>query len=642
MFLLMTITVVTFEKMRYFFSIVCFLWASIAGASKIISFSESSEDNYHFFSLVEAYEHASCSQKLNVYDVLGSLEFTSLNSTALNKGPSSNFHWIKFSLKNDFSSSQEIFFTLKNSAINSIRFYLFHQGKVDSCITGDRYPFEMRAYSFCNFTFPMTLNPGEKVEVLMELDKRNENFFCAFDLRGADDFHAMEIGVYLTFGIFSGIILLSILLNLFLYVSIKDVTHLWYSIYAFSNLLLIFAYDGLDFQFFYPNSPFFSNVSRYISTGTTYMLLFKLLQVFVLDKDQFSRIRWYSRMMISSHFVLIVSSLIIFYFHDDSTWLKILLFRVLSILGLISMISLIVLTFYNMRKGSKHGLLFLVAVSILFLGAIEYTLNVNGWMTGLLFFRTTIPSNLQLFIVIEVLLVFIAIAFRFKQYRQDSLELKLALVSTEARLKGQELRLVDQERKRIGRDLHDGVGSVLFGARMKVQSLLMKSSAMNVVMKEVSDDLDSVSDGIRRVIWQLNQNQAFDLMLKDLVDHARGTLAKRDIQISVDLTLNSEIVFKDKFKRDFFLLFMEICNNTYKYSKAKSVVFELGFVNEDLIFSWKERDMASGRKELLSIDSSGVGLESISDRIKLWSGVRVDVGYAFDYDIRFSLSEVSE
>lgn len=567
----------------------------------------------------------------------GLRDFQIFNEVALNKGPSGNYHWIVFPIQNDMMSNQTIHVTLKNSAINEIRYYyVINNAIVNSGITGDNFHFDSRPYSFCNFTFPWTLKIGEKGYLIFELDKRNENFFSAFDVSTSSGFHKMETNVYLVFGIFAGIILLSIMLNLVLYIGIKDKVHLWYSIYAFSNLVLILAYDGIDFQFFYPDWPFLSNISRYVATSTTYILLFKLLEVFVMD-DELKSKSWikYIRSFQTLHFLVIVGTLLIFAFWDDSSWLKILAFRFLSILSLVSMIALIGFSWRSVRRGRQQSILFLIAVLILFLGALEYVLNINGWITYLFLFNSTIPSNLQIFIIIEVVLVFIAIAFRFKKIRDENLDYKYQLLLSESRKKDEAIALILQERKRISSELHDGVGSILFGVRMKVHSVFKRRIGGEDEFISLNQDLDLMSESLKKVVWRLQDHGHFGNLVELIVGKAEDQLKKLNKIFQTEISIDSSIEVSDDFSRDFYFLFSEILSNTLKYSTAEKIVCQIVIDGDMIRFKWED----AGRVNQME-NSIGMGLQSIQNRISRWQGVIEPGNNRFDYQINFPISAI--
>lgn len=565
-------------------------------------------------------------------------EFESLNNRALNMGPSENYYWMLFPLKNESNETKNFFVTLKNSAINQIRYYYIKNKEViDSGITGDNFAFQSRPYQFCNFSFPIQLKAGEEMCLLLELDKRNENFFCAFDVSDEGEFHQMEIRVYLIFGVFVGLLLLSILLNLVLYVGIKDKVHLIYSLYALSNLLLILAYDGLDFQFIYPDNPFISNISRYVTTSMTYILLFSLLKIFVFEDKMKVRINRLKMAFQFAHLLVIFSSILIFKFADDSAWQKIVLFRFLSVLSLSSMIVLIILAYGRSREGSKQAQLFLLAVTILFLGAIEYTLNINGWITHLFLFNIAIPGNLQLFIVIEVVLVFIAIAFRFKKIRDESLLMSYQLILAESKKKDEEIALIFNERKRISADLHDGIGSILFGVRMKIQTYLQSHDRSRLDLEAVSNDLNIMSSSLRRVVWRLQEDRPFDLILNDLLGKAQFIFTQKGVEFKTKINLNSTFVFKEEFKRDFKFLFLEILSNASKYSNASEFTCHIEVTNSDLNFLWLDSGTDTADRR-----AGGFGLMNIAGRIKNWNALRNEGAHPFDYNIQFSLEMISE
>ncbi len=590
----------------------------------------------HFFELNPYLLYRTEETRLNPSQWIenGLKDFQIFNEVALNKGPSGNFHWIVFPIQNDMMSDQTIHVTLKNSAINEIRYYyVINNSIVNSGVTGDNFHFDSRPYSFCNFTFPWTLKIGEKGYFILELDKRNENFFSAFDVSSSAGFHKMETNVYLVFGIFAGIIMLSILLNLVLYIGIKDKVHLWYSIYAFSNLVLILAYDGIDFQFLYPSWPFLSNISRYVATSATYILLFKLLEVFVMDDELKSKFwKKYIKTFQTLHFLVIVGTLLIFAFWEDSSWLKILAFRFLSILSLVSMIALIGFSWRSARRGRQQSILFLIAVLILFLGALEYILNINGWITYLFLFNSTIPSNLQIFIIIEVVLVFIAIAFRFKKIRDENLDYKYQLLLSESRKKDEEIALILQERRRISSELHDGLGSVLFGVRMKVHSVFKRKVGEEDEYISLNQDLDLMSESLKNVVWRLQDHGHFGNLVELIVGKADNQMKELNKIFQTEISIDSSLEVSDDFSRDFYFLFSEILSNTLKYSSAEKIICQIVTDEELIKFRWEDAGSVYHHENTI-----GMGLKSIRTRISRWKGVIEPGKNRFDYQIDFPI-----
>ena len=563
--------------------------------------------------------------------------FHPLNALALNQGPSDYFHWIALPLENVEPSESELFFTLKNSAINQIRyFWLERDSIIWQGVTGDNYCFANRPYPFCNFSFPVKIHPKSRGILILELDKRNENFFCGFDVMKSNDFRKFEVKTYWVFGIFTGIILITIAVNLFLFFSLKDKVHLWYGLYAFSNLFLLLSYEGMDFQFIYPEIPFLSNISRYITTGVTYILLFQVFVVFVKEGLLSNRIRWLVRGVQLFYFSLICVVIVVFSYNAETVWGKIFLFRVLSISGSIALVTFLFWSWREYRNGHKPSLLFFFAIALLLTGSIEYVLNINGWYTGVYLFPTAIPSNMQICLVMEVVVVFFAIFYRYKVYRNERLKLQLKLLESENTWRQQLLQGTMAERNRIAMDVHDGIGSRLFGARIKLDSLLRSTNQSLSQFQEVSDELLIISKELKNVILSLSKNEENTV---DQIHYLSVIVKEMFANVNREVKMNflvNDLELKRDFLMDLQLMMMEMANNVIRHSPKSEVVASIEVRDGQLLVRWEEKSNYSHR-----VEGSGLGLLSIQNRFLKWNGKREESDFPFNYSILFALETVS-
>ena len=563
--------------------------------------------------------------------------FSPLNSLALNQGPSSMLHWIALPLENVDSVQQEVFFTLKNSAINCIRYYWVEDERIVwQGITGDNVIFSQRPYPFCNFTFPLTVQPFSRGVLMLELDKRNENFFCGFDLMKATDFRKFEVKTYWIFGIFTGIILITIAVNLFLFFSLRDRVHLWYGMYALSTMFLLLAYEGMDFQFIYPETPFISNVSRYLTTGTTYILLFQLLVVFVKEGFVSGYTKWLIRGFQGAHLVLLFSTVITFGFFEDTEKMKIVLFRALSIISSLSLLTLLLLSWQEYRRGHKPSLLFFVAVLLLFIGSVEYVLNINGLYTGVYLFPTAIPSNMQICLVAEAVMVFFAIFYRYKVYRNERMQLKYKLLEAEVNWRDQQFQSIVNERSRIAMDIHDGIGSRLFGTRLKLDGVIRTHDLNASSFEEVSSELMLISKELKNVIWSLTHRET---SAEEQMRHLEALLIEMFLNVPSECKIDFDLgdaILKIEFLMDLQLMLLEMASNFIKHSSSTQARVKVYKMGNQVVLHWMEES-----PEIKTQKGSGLGLMSIQNRYEKWKGKREKKDAAFDYCIFFEANEIS-
>jgi signal transduction histidine kinase len=405
---------------------------------------------------------------------------------------------------------------------------------------------------------------------------------------------------------------------------------LWYGLYALSNLFLLLSFDGLDFQFIYPEVPFLSNISRYVTTGMTYILLFQLLIVFIKEGKSSVAVKILIRSFQIIHLMLLVTSIVTFWYFQYSEWIKIFLFRSLSLLSVVSLIALLVVSFRHYRRGHKASLLFFIAIFILLSGSIEYVLNLNGWRTGLLLFNSVIPSNMQICVILEVLLVFFAVFYRYKLYRDEGSKLRYKLLETESKWREQEIESRNEERKSIAMDIHDGIGSRLFGARMKLESILLKQGLDDQEFNSISGELTLISKELKNVILSLSKDEnSARAQITALAEKLSDLFSHSSMKMDFKIELHDE-EFQSGFILDVQLIFLELANNVLKYSNCEKVEASLLVKENQVILCWVECPEIPTHRA-----GDGLGLRSISKRFKRWQGHREDLLFPYHYKLIF-------
>jgi signal transduction histidine kinase len=301
------------------------------------------------------------------------------------------------------------------------------------------------------------------------------------------------------------------------------------------------------------------------------------------------------------------------------------------------MLVLLFYSFRSYRKGQFPALVFFTAILILLLGSVEYVININGLYTGFLFFNTAIPSNMQVFIVIEVLVVFFALFYRYKLYHDDRLQLQNAILIKDAIWKDLELKNLMKERRRMAMDIHDGVGSKLFGIRILLENHLMESQPSNDDLRKVKVELQDISVELSNVIWNLSKGlQSLDQIVQVIEERLNETLRLSSKQIRFSSSIEFEIR-NDEFLNDLQFIVMEIATNYIKYSSSSGISISFTSNSECLVFTWHEDQPEEYGKSM----PTGMGLSSIHYRIQKWSGIRRYDAYCFDYTIEFPTNKLS-
>ncbi|MCF8297275.1 MAG: hypothetical protein K9J13_07015 [Saprospiraceae bacterium] len=234
-------------------------------------------------------------------------------------------------------------------------------------------------------------------------------------------------------------------------------------------------------------------------------------------------------------------------------------------------------------------------------------------------------------IVISIAIFIVSFMFYTTQKKKIQLEIEkkylTKIASTAEELKEERSKRVhaviagqEGERKRISRELHDGIGQMLLAIKVKLEGLTNSSGEIeNNKIKDIKDisvktieEIKRISDDLMPVILD-----ELDIVtsLKNLCDEFQSTykIEIDFVSFGVSEKLNGEI------KTNIFRIAQEALNNLSKYSKATEANVQL-LGNEDqltLIIS----DNGIGFS-VDNIDSfKGNGLHNMKDRTSILKGV---------------------
>lgn len=172
----------------------------------------------------------------------------------------------------------------------------------------------------------------------------------------------------------------------------------------------------------------------------------------------------------------------------------------------------------------------------------------------------------------------------------------------------------EMERKRIARDLHDGLGSMLSG--LKIHLNLAKKENTETV-----NGVDALLDNSIKELRNISQNLMPESLLELSLEHAlrdlcaanSNAVTKVEFQYLIKksrLPKTSEIMI--------YRIIQELLNNALKYAKASQVLVSCS-QNKDIFFITVE-DNGIGFDVLDSKNKNGMGLKNIKNRVAFLNG----------------------
>lgn len=207
-----------------------------------------------------------------------------------------------------------------------------------------------------------------------------------------------------------------------------------------------------------------------------------------------------------------------------------------------------------------------------------------------------------------------------QQQRISELEKDKQLVAVDSMLQGQE-----EERSRLAKDLHDGLGGLLSGVKFSLSNMkdnLIITPDNMAVFERSLDMLDTSIKELRRVAHnmmpELLTKFGLSEALKEYTNsiNATGLFMVKYQSIGMDTRIEktSEIII--------YRIIQELLNNIMKHAAATEVLVQL--VKEENRLSIMVEDNGKGFDTSLLNDNKGAGLTNIQSRVNYLKG-RLDI-----------------
>jgi signal transduction histidine kinase len=223
-----------------------------------------------------------------------------------------------------------------------------------------------------------------------------------------------------------------------------------------------------------------------------------------------------------------------------------------------------------------------------------------------------------------------------QQQRLVQLEKDHKILASQLIIQGEET-----ERKRLARDLHDGLGGMLSGVKLSLSSMKGNAIVSEQSVKEFDHALDLLDASIkelRRVAHSMMPEALIRSGLKDaLSDFCSSLNESCPMNISFQFAGTFQRV-KSELEINCFRIVQELINNALKHSQATELVVQM--IQEPERLCLIVQDNGVGFDPEIVKQQKGMGIASVKSRIELMNGT-IDVasnpGQGAEYTIEFSL-----
>jgi signal transduction histidine kinase len=193
----------------------------------------------------------------------------------------------------------------------------------------------------------------------------------------------------------------------------------------------------------------------------------------------------------------------------------------------------------------------------------------------------------------------------------EKIEKEKQLSNYTALMEGQE-----QERRRLARDLHDGLGCHLSALKLNLSRVPAESAQQEQSLLQVTDQLDASIRELRWISRNMMPEALLTLGLQDALKDLCSSVMSPQLRLVYN-AYNIDPALPLSTQTTIYRMIQEIINNAVKHANASVIMLQCS-QEEDSFFITVE-DNGKGF-DVASHHSEGIGLKNIRNRVDYFNG----------------------
>ncbi|MDH5298677.1 MAG: response regulator, partial [Desulfobulbaceae bacterium] len=205
------------------------------------------------------------SGQLTIADVTTREDLTARFTTSRQQTPAFGFtdsaYWLRFTIVNPTPDSLHSYIEVEYPLLDHIDLYTpDHDGRFQVTKAGDQLPFGTRKLQYRNNVFAVQLG-AETAQTFYLRCQTTSSMNIPLLLLSPGGLAKRVNAEQTMLGLYFGILLVMLIYNLFIFISIRDITYLYYVCFIAAYLLFQLSLNGVAFQFFWPDALWWANIS---------------------------------------------------------------------------------------------------------------------------------------------------------------------------------------------------------------------------------------------------------------------------------------------------------------------------------------------------------------------------------------------
>ncbi|MGE1082408.1 sensor histidine kinase [Pseudomonas shirazensis] len=463
--------------------------------------------------------------------------FVTHKEDVLNAGYSNSVFWLRLDLRYVAPASQaarQWLLELAYPPLDHLELYLADaRGHFKLAQrTGDALPYASRQIQQNNYLFELPLQPGQPTTVYLRLQSEG-SVQAPLTLWSVNAYMEDQPTRLYVLGMIYGVLLVMLVYNLFIYISVRDVSYLYYIFYIASFGLYQVSVNGAGVAYFWPDSPWWANAATPLFIGAVGLFGCQFARHF-LQMGLLSRgfDRLLQVLMLGGALVMVLAVTLRYG----------VALRMATVLALLFTVSIFSAGLYAWWRGLRVARWFIIAWSAFLLGGLVNTLMVLGYLPNV--FITMYAS--QLGSALEVALLSLALADRINSLREQQAQTLRDTGQTLEQLNQQlarSNRLKDEFLSTVTHELRTPMNGVI-GSLQLMQTLPMDSELsqyQHTATRSAQDMMVMVDDILILTELQAGRLRAHPLSfnlrreLQELRASFAGLALSKGLYLSLDI-----------------------------------------------------------------------------------------------------------
>jgi PAS domain S-box-containing protein len=204
---------------------------------------------------------------------------------------------------------------------------------------------------------------------------------------------------------------------------------------------------------------------------------------------------------------------------------------------------------------------------------------------------------------------------------------RLERILKEAELSGRLLQLQDEERRRVARELHDGIGQLLAALSMNIHVVADEKTVLSPrTMRCAEENLDLIDQAIseiRTISYLLHPPLLDEVGLKSaLSEYVKGFVERSKISVSLELPSDLERMPRDV-ELSLFRVVQECLTNIHRHSGSNTALVRLSRTPDEIKVEVSDQGCgmkAEIQESFFAGRGTGVGLRGMRERVRQIGG----------------------